>query len=110
MFLGLGAARTGIVDQQVRWMDLLMLPAVEILFCHAYAKRGRPKPLQACCPFTTRAKPFMFAQLQLTDSYSEEGKCVQYATWCAGGNKDSFFTYPYCQQLYMNHIKTFVNR
>ena len=35
---------------------------------------------------------------------------LQYANWCAGGNKDSFFTDSYCQQLYMNHIKTFVNR
>ena len=35
---------------------------------------------------------------------------LQYANWCAGGNKDSFFTNSYCQQLYMNHIKTFVNR
>lgn len=35
---------------------------------------------------------------------------MQFATWCAGGNKDSFFTNTYCQQLYMNHIKTFVNR
>ncbi len=35
---------------------------------------------------------------------------LQYADWCAGGNKDSFFTDSYCQQLYMNHIKTFVNR
>ena len=35
---------------------------------------------------------------------------LQYADWCAGGNKDSFFTDSHCQQLYMNHIKTFVNR
>ena len=35
---------------------------------------------------------------------------LQYADWCAGGNKDSFFTNSQCQQLYMNHIKTFVNR
>ena len=34
---------------------------------------------------------------------------LQYADWC-GGNKDSFFTDSHCHQLYMNHIKTFVNR
>lgn len=36
--------------------------------------------------------------------------CGQYATWCAGGDKDSFYTTSYCQQLYQNHIKTMVNR
>jgi hypothetical protein len=35
---------------------------------------------------------------------------LQYVNWCAGGDKDSFFTNSYCQQLYQNHIKTFVNR
>ncbi|EIE22964.1 glycoside hydrolase, partial [Coccomyxa subellipsoidea C-169] len=32
-----------------------------------------------------------------------------YADWCAGGDKDSFYTNSYCQQIYQNHIKTFVN-
>ena len=36
--------------------------------------------------------------------------CMQYVNWCAGGNLDSFFTNSYCQQLYQNHVKTFVNR
>ena len=34
----------------------------------------------------------------------------QYVDWCAGGDKDSFYTNSYCQQIYQNHIKTFVNR
>ena len=43
---------------------------------------------------------------------------AQLAPWCTavcqlvrvGGNLDSFFTNSYCQQMYQNHVKTFVNR
>lgn len=35
---------------------------------------------------------------------------AQYADWCAGGDKDSFYTNSYCQQIYQNHVKTLVNR
>ncbi|CAK0786609.1 hypothetical protein CVIRNUC_009823 [Coccomyxa viridis] len=46
----------------------------------------------------------------LVDYWKKTDGVQQYADWCAGGNKDSFFTDSHCQQLYMNHIKTFVNR
>lgn len=36
---------------------------------------------------------------------------AQYVNWCAGGgSKDAFFTSDACHQLYMNHVKHFVNR
>ena len=34
----------------------------------------------------------------------------QYVDWCAGGNLDAFFTNSNCQQIYQNHVSTFVNR
>ncbi|BDA49901.1 Mannan endo-1,4-beta-mannosidase 1 [Coccomyxa sp. Obi] len=46
----------------------------------------------------------------LIDYWKDTDGVQQYATWCAGGDKDSFYTNSYCQQLYKNHISTMVNR
>ncbi|KAK9903432.1 hypothetical protein WJX75_005512 [Coccomyxa subellipsoidea] len=46
----------------------------------------------------------------LIDYWKKTDGVEQYVDWCAGGDKDSFYTNSYCQQIYQNHIKTFVNR